>query len=61
MTISSMTDGIYGTEDVCLSLPYIVGADGIISRIKVNLTPDEDEALRNSSKALKAIIDELDI
>ena len=61
MTVSSMTDGIYGTEDVCLSLPYIVGADGIISRIKVNLTPDEDEALRNSSKALKAIIDELDI
>jgi L-lactate dehydrogenase len=61
MTVSSMTDGIYGTEDVCLSLPYVVGADGIISRIKVNLTPDEDEALRNSSKALKAVIDELEV
>lgn len=61
MTVSSLTDGIYGTEDVCLSLPYVVGAEGIVSRIKVNLTPDEDEAIRNSSKALKAVIDELEI
>lgn len=61
MTVSSMTDGIYGTEDVSLSLPYIIGSEGIKSRVKVNLTPDEDEALRNSSKALKKVIDELGI
>ncbi len=61
MTVSTLTDGIYGTEDVCLSLPYVIGADGVSQRIKVNLNPDEDEMIRKSSKAIKKVIDEIGI
>lgn len=61
LTVSSMTNGAYGTENVCLSLPYIVGAEGIVSRVNVNLTPDETESVVKSSKALKKVITELEI
>lgn len=59
LTVSSPTESAYGTENVCLSLPYIVGAEGLVSRVDVKLTPDETESLIQSSKALKSVIDEL--
>lgn len=61
LTVSTMTEGAYGTENVALSLPYIVGAKGIISRINVHMTDPETESLINSSKALKNVIDQLGI
>ncbi len=61
MTVSSMTDGAYGTENVALSLPYIIGDDGIKSRVMVNLNEDECADLRKSASALKNVIDELGI
>lgn len=61
LTVSNPTGGRYGTEDVCLSLPYVVGAKGISREITPVITPEEEELLRKSSQALKAIIDELAI
>ncbi len=60
-TISTLTNGKYGTENVCLSLPYVLGAHGIKREITPELLPEEEVLLQHSSKALKAVIDELAI
>jgi len=61
LTVSNPTNGKYGTEDVCLSLPYFVGADGITRDLNPKLTEAETEKLIASSKALKEVIDALAI
>ena len=61
LTVSSMTHGQHGLNDVCLSLPYVVGANGIISEIPFELTPDETEKLQASANALKTVLDTVKI
>ena len=54
-----MLDGEYGIKDVCLSIPTIVGCDGIKGRITPNLTDKEVEALQHSAACLKDVIGQL--
>lgn len=61
LPVSTLTNGRYGTEDVCLSLPYQVGITGIKAALKPKFTAEEEERLVASSKALKAVIDQLAI
>lgn len=61
LPVSCMTNGRYGTENVCLSLPYMVGITGIQRALQPKFTNEEEELLRASSKALKAVIDQLSI
>jgi L-lactate dehydrogenase len=60
LTVSSMINGRYGISDVCLSLPFVVGANGIEREITPPLTDDELEKLRASADALKAVIASVD-
>jgi L-lactate dehydrogenase len=60
MTVSSMMHGQYGIDDVCLSLPFIIGASGIKKGIPIELTQDELEKLQNSAKVLKNVIASLE-
>ena len=60
-TVSTMLNGEYGISDVCLSLPFIVNANGIKKLIKVTLTPDEKKQLVKSADTLKATIAALKI
>lgn len=60
-TLSTMLHGEYGIEDVCLSLPTVVGPDGVKSRLVMKLTEEEEEKLKASAKALKDVIATLDI
>lgn len=55
LTVSSRLLGEYGIHDVCVSVPCIVGRSGIVRRIPVKLTPEEESALRNSAKAVRAM------
>ncbi|MDD3238494.1 MAG: L-lactate dehydrogenase [Lachnospira sp.] len=59
--LSTMLHGEYGIEDVCLSLPTVVGPEGVKSRLEMKLTEEEEEKLRVSAKTLKDIIKTLDI
>ena len=60
LTVSSMINGRYGISDVCLSLPFVVGANGIEREITPPLKDDELEKLRASADALKAVIASVD-
>lgn len=61
LTVSSLVDGAYGIEDVCLSLPCVVGRHGIERRLDVELSDDELAGLRNSARVLHEIIEQLDV
>ena len=60
-TLSTMLHGEYGIEDVCLSLPVLIGAGRIQGRILPTLTEKEMGQLRASADALKSVIDQLKI
>lgn len=53
LTVSTMLDGEYGLEDVCLSLPSIVTRQGVIKKIAMDLSQTELDGLLNSARVLK--------
>ena len=61
LTVSTMINGAYGINDVCLSVPCIVGINGIERSLEPALLPKEEELLRQSADALKTVLKELDI
>lgn len=55
-TVSSMMQGEYGIEDVCLSTLCILGPDGIRGKAPMKLTDHEAAQLRVSAQGLKDVI-----
>jgi len=53
ITVSSMMEGEYGVEDVCLSVLCLVDGEGIRGKIIVDLTDEEVAKLQNSADKLK--------
>ena len=60
-TVSTMLHGEYGIEDVCLSIPNLVGPDGATGKVPVHLTDEEVEKLRHSAKVLKDVIAQISL
>ena len=56
LTVSSMMNGEYGIEDVCLSVLCIVDGDGVRGKIQSNLTDEEHAKLLASAQKLKETI-----
>ncbi len=56
LTISTMMNGEYGIEDVCLSVLNIVDSSGVRGKISNELTAEELEKLRSSANKLKETI-----
>ena len=61
LTVSTLLNGEYGIDDVCLSLLNIVGNKGAHSKIILPLNDAEMAALHNSANVLKDLIKGLDI
>ena len=59
LPISSLTHGEYGLEDVCLSLPAIVSANGVEKIVPISLNDDELKKLKDSAAALKKVLDDV--
>ena len=55
-TVSTMLHGEYGIDDVCISIPTLVGPYGVKGKVPVPLTDYEIEKLRNSASVLKDVI-----
>ena len=58
MPVSSLMTGEYGIQDVVLSIPSVVDANGIETVVPIELSDQELEALRNSAAVLKQMIQE---
>lgn len=57
LPVSSMVHGAYGIEGVALSLPAVVGADGMETLVPIHLSDEEVAALQASAKVLKEVLD----
>lgn len=55
LPISSMMHGEYGLTDVVLSMPAIVGENGVEHVVPVSLDEEEQKSLWNSAQVLKEI------
>ncbi len=58
LPVSSLVNGVYGMQDVYISLPTVVGRKGAIRVIAPDLTPVEQEAMGKSAGALRTAIGE---
>lgn len=59
-TVSTLINGRYGINDVCLSLPAVVGGHGIEKEVAPSLTDEEIAKLQDSAKALRNVLDSLE-
>lgn len=53
LPVSSLVQGAYGINDVCLSVPAILGRQGIEQQVELKLWPREQMSLQQSARALK--------
>ncbi|MBR4864698.1 MAG: L-lactate dehydrogenase [Oscillospiraceae bacterium] len=60
-TVSSMMHGEYGIDDVCISTMTLIGPNGVKGKVPVDLTDEEQQKLKASADALKAVIKSLEI
>lgn len=59
LPISTMMHGEYGIEDVVLSMPCIVGANGCETKVPIALDQEEVTALHESAGTLKKVLEEI--
>jgi L-lactate dehydrogenase len=60
LSVSSRITDYYGIGEVCLSLPTVVGRNGIERVLRVSLSAGEAAALRDSAHVLRDTIDALE-
>jgi L-lactate dehydrogenase len=53
LPVSSLVQRVYGIDNICLSVPAIVGRKGIEGQMEIKLWPKEQMALQQSARALK--------
>ena len=61
LPVSSMMCGEHGISDVVLSMPSIVGKDGIETQVPISLSEEEENRLRESADTLKKVIGQLQL
>lgn len=52
LTVSTYLNGHYGLYDVCLGVPAVVGAEGVLQVLDIPLSEDELAALQRSAKTV---------
>jgi len=56
LPVSSLVQGAYDLRDICLSVPSLVGRQGVAAHVNIKLWPKEMMALQASAKALQDIL-----
>ena len=52
LPVSSLQAGMFGIKDVCLSVPTVIGRNGILDKIEIALSAEELAAMQNSGRVL---------
>ncbi len=53
LPVASLVQGSYGISGICLSVPSIVGRNGVEKQVEIKLWPKEQMGLQQSARALK--------
>ena len=59
LPVSSLIDNVYGIRDVALSMPAIVGKDGVEDIMPIRLSYEEQKRLQTSAEVLKGVINDV--
>ncbi|MBE9167478.1 L-lactate dehydrogenase [Pleurocapsales cyanobacterium LEGE 06147] len=59
LTVSSLVNGLYGINDICLSLPTVINETGILKTVNLVLSDTEQQQLLHSAKVLREVFEEL--
>jgi L-lactate dehydrogenase len=59
LTVSSLVQGTYGFDGVCLSLPSVVNTQGIARMLELPLAEEERVALQRSAQTIRSAIESL--
>ncbi|RUL85941.1 malate dehydrogenase [Tautonia sociabilis] len=57
LPVSSLVSGPYGMQEVCISVPTVVGSGGVRAQLELELWPKEVSALQQSARVLRETID----
>ena len=57
LPVSTLVNGPYGLRDVCISIPTVIGRDGAVAQLEIELWPKEISALQHSAQVLKETIE----
>jgi L-lactate dehydrogenase len=60
MTVCTPTADVVGVSDVTVSLPRLVGGNGVLETFPVPLSEDEEAALHRSARLIRDLIDQLE-
>lgn len=61
LTVSCLTHGLYGIEEMYLSLPAVVNRQGVGSIVQLALSPLEEQQLKHSAQVLRQAIEGLEL
>ena len=61
MPVSVSLTGQYGIDDVCLSIPAVLGRNGVEATLQPDLSDREVESLQRSANILKEQVSDMDI
>ena len=59
LSVSSLLEAYRGISEVCLSVPHIVGAQGVEAPLPVPMNANEEAGLKNSAETIRAAIEKL--
>lgn len=61
LPVSTLVNGFYGIQDVCLSLPSVVSEKGVIKTVNLTLNDTEQQQLIHSAQVLRDIFNQLSL
>ena len=59
--VSTLLEGYYGIENVCISVPTVLGINGAEQHIPYDYTEDEIAKLQHSAKKMREFLDNLKV
>lgn len=60
LTVCAPMEQVAGVKNVTLSLPHLLGGQGVLNTVHLNLQSDEEIALRASAQLLRSVLDDLE-
>lgn len=60
LPVSTLQQGLYGVQDVCLSVPTVIGCGGVRQQVELALTSKERLGIVQSARVLRETIDQVE-
>lgn len=61
LPVSSLMEGHYGLNGLCMGIPTVVGSSGIEKVVDISLSGEEQLELLRSAEALRKVLDQIDL